>query len=226
MNGVPVRLACLDMAGTTVADDGLVDRAFLQALAAMGVGPDDPEGVRMLAFVRDTMGTSKIEVFRALFADEAAARSANAAFEAAFADLVRDGALGEVPGARATIDRLRAGGVRVALTTGFSVDTRDAVLGALGWTNAVDLALSPADAGRGRPFPDLVLTALLRLGIDAVDQVAVVGDTAADMTSGRRAGASVVAGVLTGADPRERLAAAGATAILESVREFPSLLGV
>ena len=100
------------------------------------------------------------------------------------------------------------------------------MLDALGWFDAVDLALSPADAGRGRPFPDLVLTAPLRLGIDAVDQVAVVGDTAADMTSGRRAGASVVAGVLTGADQRERLVAAGATAILESVRELPSLLGV
>ena len=33
----PFELACLDMAGTTVQDDGAVDAAFRAALAAVGV---------------------------------------------------------------------------------------------------------------------------------------------------------------------------------------------
>ena len=67
---------------------------------------------------------------------------------------------------------------------------------------------------------------MLRLGIDDVAAVAVAGDTAADVISGRRAGASVVAGVLTGSDNAERLNAAGATHVIESVAELPALIGV
>jgi phosphoglycolate phosphatase-like HAD superfamily hydrolase len=71
----------------------------------------------------------------------------------------------------------------------------------------------------------MVLHAILALGIDDVSFVAVVGDTAADMESGRRAGASIVAGVLSGADDRSRLMGAGATVVLEGISELPGLLG-
>ncbi len=230
MNGTvkrpAVSLACMDLAGTTVVDNGLVERAFASALDDMGIRVEDPQRASMTAYVRQTMGRSKIEVFRDLFGSETVALSANAAFEFAFDRIIRSGAVRPIDGARQVIDRLRSAGVKVALTTGFSASTRQALLDALGWLDTVDLALSPGDAGRGRPYPDMVLTALLRLGVDAVTQVAVVGDTASDMESGRRAGASVVAGVLTGADGRDRLATAGATAVIESVADFPALIGL
>ncbi len=72
----------------------------------------------------------------------------------------------------------------------------------------------------------MILSAILRLGIDDVARVAAVGDTASDMPSGKRSGASVVVGVLTGADDRARLDAAGATAVIESVRDLPALLSI
>lgn len=212
-----IELACLDMAGTTVQDGGAVEHAFVAALDSMGV-PDDRRAA-MLAYVRDTMGTSKIEVFRALLGDGQRASEANRQFEIAY-DAGIDG-VQPIPGAAETIGTLRARGVRVALTTGFSARTRDHLLESLGWTGIADLVLSPSDAGRGRPFPDMVLTAVLRLRIDAVRAVAVAGDTAADVTAGRRAGASLVAGVLTGTDDRARLSEAGATHVLESVVTLP-----
>ncbi len=104
--------------------------------------------------------------------------------------------------------------------------TRDAIIDALGWWPLIDLALSPADAGRGRPWPDLPLTALLRLGGGAVSELAVVGDTPSDIESGRRAGAGLVAGVLTGRASREELEEAKAPVILDSVAGLPSLLGL
>ena len=119
---------------------------------------------------------------------------------------------------------LRAGGVRICLTTGFSPATRDRIIGALGWDGLVDLALSPADAGRGRPWPDMILTAVLRLRIDDVAEVAVAGDTTSDLIAGMRSGASIVAGVLTGAHSAEELAEAPHTHLLGSVRELPELL--
>jgi phosphoglycolate phosphatase-like HAD superfamily hydrolase len=112
----------------------------------------------------------------------------------------------------------------VCLSTGFASVTRDAIVDALGWHSLVDLLLSPADAGRGRPWPDMPLTALLRLGGDSVASLAVVGDTPADVECGLRAGAGLVAGVLSGDSARADLEAVpaatglpGTPLILDSV---------
>ena len=64
---------------------------------------------------------------------------------------------------------------------------------------------------------DLPLTALLRLRGGAVGELAVAGDTASDIESGRRAGAAIVAGVLTGASTRADLEQAGAPFILDTI---------
>ncbi|RSO11056.1 phosphonatase-like hydrolase [Streptomyces sp. WAC 06725] len=222
----PVSLVVLDMAGTTVADGGLVEQAFGAAAGRLGVVPGSAEHAEQLAYVRATMGESKISVFRHLYGDEQRARRANAAFEEAYGELVDGGRIAPVPGAREAIEALRDAGRTVVLTTGFARVTQDAILAALGWRDLAALTLCPADAGeRGRPYPDLVLTALLRTrAADSVRQVAVAGDTSYDMLSGRRAGASVVAGVLTGAHDEAALRAAGATHVLGSVAELPALL--
>lgn len=221
------QLACLDMAGTTVRDEGLVQQAFTVAVAGEGVAPGTSEYERMLAVLRKTMGQSRIDVFRLLLhGDERRAQAANDTFEEAYGLLVDEGAVTPIPGATEAIKALRAAGVKVALTTGFARPTVEAIVDALGWRGVVDLALSPQDAGRGRPYPDLVLVAALRLGVDDVRQVAVAGDTPLDVIAGRRAGAGLVAGVLTGAADRPALVSAGATHVIGSIGELPLLLGV
>ncbi len=120
--------------------------------------------------------------------------------------------------------QLRARGVLVCLTTGFAPSTRDALLAALAWEGEVDLALSPADVGRGRPAPDLILGAMARLGVGDPDTVAVVGDTVSDLEAGTRAGAGAVVGVLTGAHDEASLARAPHTAIVPDVTAFVGVL--
>ncbi|MFG2717146.1 HAD family hydrolase [Streptomyces sp. NPDC048416] len=219
-------LVVLDMAGTTVADGGLVERAFASAAKLLGVDPGSAEHAAMLDHVRATMGESKISVFRHLFGDESRARAANAAFEEAYGTLVDGGLVAPVPGARDAIERLLSEGRTVVLSTGFARVTQDAILTALGWQDLVPLTLCPADAGgRGRPHPDLVLSAFLRTrAVESVRDIAVAGDTSYDMLSGVRSGAGIVAGVLTGAHAREALAGAGATHVLGSVAELPDTL--
>lgn len=213
------------MAGTTVADDGVVAVAFAAALACAGLEPGSEGGERAARITRETMGQSKIGVFRLVLPDEAAVSAANLTFERSYADSVLAGLVAPLPGAAETLLALRAAGIKVCLATGFSAATRDCVLDALGWRPLIDLALSPADAGRGRPWPDMPLTALLRLGGGAVAELAVVGDTASDIESGLRAGAGLVAGVLTGSGSRDELERAGAPHVLESVAGLIGLLG-
>lgn len=223
MSITPIRLACLDMAGTTVADDGLVLAAFSAALDALGVAAKSDRD-RMTKYVVDTMGESKITVFRALFpGDETTAQEGNAAFESAYStriELTR-----ALPGAVETFQRLRAGGVRIALTTGFSRATADALLEHLGWRSLIDLSLTPGEVGGlGRPHPDMILAAAARLADDDPRAVAVVGDTVSDIRSGIASGAAIVAGVLTGAHGRSALTEAGATRVLDHVAELPALI--
>ena len=223
--GVSIRLACLDMAGTTVSDGGVVEEAFGHAMAAAGVHPGDDRYARALRHVRASMGQSKIVVFTALFdGDSQAAARANKVFEDAYRSAVEAGRITPIHGAEEVIRGLRHAGCKVCLTTGFAPATRDAVLAAVGWEKLADLVLSPADAGRGRPYPDMILTAVLRLEIESVADVAVAGDTASDMLAGRRAGASIVAGVLTGAHDRAILEAAPHTHIIDSIADLPPLL--
>jgi phosphoglycolate phosphatase len=221
-----ITVACLDMAGTTVADDGSVIAAFSAAVGQFGLPQGTTGYDQALAYVRQTMGQSKIEVFRHILGAEEAAQQANAAFEEHYARSVRAGQVAPLPGAAETLAALRAAGIKVCLATGFSPATRDALLDALGWRPLIDLALSPADVGRGRPWPDLPLTALLRLRGGAVSELAVAGDTGSDVESGLRAGAGLVAGVLTGSSSREELERVKAPVILDTIAGLLPLLGV
>jgi phosphoglycolate phosphatase len=214
-----IALACLDMAGTTVRDDGAVEAAFDTALASVGMGEGSPRLAEARLLVRDTMGWSKADVFAALL-EQAQAERATAAFASAYESLVERGGATEVPGALDVLRALRARGVLVCLSTGFAPSTRDALLDALGWRGEVDLALSPVDVGRGRPAPDLVLGAMERLGVGDPGAVAVAGDTVSDLEAGSAAGAAAVIGVLTGAHDRATLAAAAHTAIIDDITGF------
>jgi phosphoglycolate phosphatase len=226
-----ITVACLDMAGTTVRDDGTVMAAFAGALAGQSLPA--AEYARAMRYARATMGQSKIEVFRRILGSEEDAQRANASFERHYAAAVGAGEVAAVPGAAEVFRACRSAGIKVCLATGFSPATRDAIVAALGWGPLVDLVLSPADAGRGRPWPDLPLTALLRLGGGSVGELAVAGDTPSDVESGLRAGAGLVAGVLTGTSTRQELQAVPGTAglpgeplVLDSIADLLPHLGI
>jgi len=172
-------LVCLDMAGTTIRDDGAVDAAFTSALAQVGITPEEDRFAEARRFVHETMGWSKADVFAALLPRSDATRATTA-----FADAYE----------------------------------------ALGWTTLVDLALSPADAGRGRPAPDMILGAMERLGVPDPGAVAVVGDTVSDLEAGAAAHAGAVIGVLSGAHDEATLAQVPHSALIDDVRQLLPVL--
>ncbi|SBS73126.1 Phosphonatase-like hydrolase [uncultured Mycobacterium sp.] len=219
-----IQLAVIDMAGTTVADDGLVVEAFEAAATAAGLAHSGAVREQARRYVLDTMGQSKIAVFRALFGQEQLAQQANRAFEAAYEELIDNGNARPIPGATEAVTNLRSAGVKVALTTGFSGTTQEKLLAALGWQSLADLTLAPGDGVRGRPYPDLILTALMRLQIDGVGNVAALGDTSSDIDSALRAGCAIAAGTLSGAHNEQQLSGAGATHVVPTVTEFADLI--
>ncbi len=215
-----IELVCCDMAGTTVSDDGLVLEAFHRTIASFDL--DDDEVTQAETVVLETMGQSKIEVFERLLGPRA--HDANALFETHFVESVHERGVHEIPGARDTLVALQRRGITVALTTGFSPATRESLIDELDWGTLVDVRISPADAGRGRPAPDMILVCALRARVSAMSNVAVVGDTASDMMAGIHAGVKLCVGVLTGSDDERRLRASGADVILNSVADLVPVL--
>lgn len=138
-----------------------------------------------------------------------------------FADLERypPRPVGDLP---ALLTRLRARGLRLGVATMDDTEVARAHAAWLGITRQLDF-LAGADAGYGRkPEPGMVLAFCAACGLKPV-QVAMVGDTPADLLMARRAGCAAAIGVATGAMPPERLAPF-ADFMLPSVQEIESLL--
>lgn len=215
-------LVVLDLAGTTVQDNGEVPAAFTAALAAHGVAVT----AEQLVAVR---GSSKREAIRRLVpsgADhDARCDSAFAFFRAQLAERYRRGARA-VPHAAETIDWLRGRGARIALNTGFDRETTALLLDALGWSRGVaDVVVCGDDVAEGRPAPLLIRRAMQLTGVEDPAAVANVGDTALDLEAGHRAGVRWNVGVTSGAHPRERLEQAPHTHLIDDIRDLPSVFG-
>ena len=101
----PYALAVLDMAGTTVRDDGAVDEAFTTALSSVGIGVDDPRFASAQTYVRDTMGQSKADVFAALLEPADAARATDE-FARAYERIVAEGRVAPIEGAHRRVRRV------------------------------------------------------------------------------------------------------------------------
>jgi len=217
-------MAAFDVAGTTVKDDGIVIEAFKVAFEMTQPDLWPEKGAEWTQYAIDTMGQSKIEVFSALLGDREKAVQANIAFEEAYVNEIAEQGISEIPGSLELFASLRERGIPVALTTGFSRSTLNVILIELGWHDVVDLTVTPDEAGRGRPHPDMLLHAARKLNAPSPEFSLVVGDTASDMKSAVAYGSKNIFGVLSGAHSKEILVDAGATSIVNSILDITSLL--
>ena len=221
----PVTLLCCGLLGVTADDGGILERAFTEAFATQGIVPGTAAYARSMVHVHQTRGQSAVDVFRALFPDAPGrAEAATLAFDRSYRLAVDRSGLAPMPGAAEALQQIRGSGVRVCFITGLSRGLVGLVLDTLGWWRQVDLVLCPEDAPRGYPWPDPMLCAMLRLGVTDVRETAYAGGTESGILCGRRAGAQIVAGILTGGHTRDRLQRAGATHLLGSFAELPNVL--
>jgi phosphoglycolate phosphatase len=218
-------LVCFGLIGTTVADDGILERSYAEAIATQGIVTGTSAYARSMAQVHRARGKAVIDVLQELFpGNEARAQAAHLAFDKSLSGAVERTGVRPVPGAVEVLDELAAAGYRSCLTSSLSRRQLGVFLAALGWRDRVDLALGADDAPRGCPWPDPVLQAMLKLGVTDVRETVVVQSTDSGVLCGRRAGAGIVAGVLTGTHPAARLRQAGATHILASIADVPAVL--
>lgn len=219
-----VPMLALDVAGTTVQDQGVVLTAFESAFSNLVPEIWAERSKELMDYAVATMGQSKIEVFTAMLGEGAKAHMANVEFEKAYLKAIEAGGARPIDGAEELFVVARQHGIPVVLTTGFSRKTLDALISALGWGDAIDLTVTPTEAGRGRPHPDMLNLAATHFGVTDKSSVVVAGDTESDITFGKAFGSSHVYGVTTGAHSYSQLVRAGATNVFASVQDLISLI--
>ncbi|MEQ8354555.1 MAG: HAD family hydrolase [Kiloniellaceae bacterium] len=144
-------------------------------------------------------------------------RRITAVFEAGSAE-----AASPVPGLAETLRRLKARGLMLGVATN---DSEDSALSSLGRFEVLDhfAFLAGFDSGHGaKPGPGMVEGFCKVTGL-APEAVAVIGDNHHDMEMGRRAGAGLLVGVLTGTGKHDDLAP-HAHHVLDSIAELEALL--
>jgi phosphonoacetaldehyde hydrolase len=152
-----------------------------------------------------------------------------------------------IAGCGETVASLRAQGVAIGSTTGYTRAMMDVLAPAaeqLGFHP--DLIVASDEVKRARPWPDMCLLNAIELDVSAVDRCVKVDDTIAGIEEGLRAGMWTVGVVMTGnelgcteaelaaMDPSERaqrraegyahLRAAGAHVVVEGIAELPRAL--
>jgi phosphonoacetaldehyde hydrolase len=148
-----------------------------------------------------------------------------------------------IPGALATFSALRAAGVRVASSTGYTRDMMQPVLAraaAQGYTP--EHVICSGETPAGRPSPLMIYKACAELGVWPLSRVVKVDDAEAGVAEGRAAGAFTVGVAASGnsvglslaalralpeSDRQQRLAAArttlrsaGADLVIDSVADL------
>lgn len=226
MTDIPgITLACFGLVGALVIDDGAIELAFAEAIATQGVVTGTSAFARSMAVVHRTRGQAPADVLRAVFPDnQPRAQAAQLAFERSLAGAVGRRVVQPVAGARDVLTGLADAGCRICVMTILQRPELTILLQASGLRDLVDVALCADDVPRGCPFPDLALAAMLRAGVGDVGETVMVHGTAAGVECGRRAGAGLVVGVLTGPHPAARLQRAGAMHVIESIADLPGVI--
>ena len=246
----------MDWAGTAV-DYGCFApvAAFIESFNVIGTPVTAAE-------TRAHMGLTKVEEIRALFNidrvrnefQEKYGRSyAEEDILARYADFQRvlfaslEDYATPIPGVVETISGLRAQGIKIGSTTGYTRAMMDVVLPAAAARGyVVDNCVTPDGLPAGRPAPYMIYKNMTELAVPSVDCVVKVGDTIADIKEGVNAKVCSV-GVVLGsnemalteaetkampaaeleariAEVKERMFAAGASYVILSMEELPALI--
>jgi phosphoglycolate phosphatase len=221
----PVSLVCCDVVGAAAVDGRVVERAFAEAIATQGVVVGTAAYVRSMVQFDRTRGWPPADVIRSLFPEEEIrAQVANLAFERSFQAAVDRFGVLPLPGVNEALAKLSVAGIKVCLMSSLSRPALSLIVERLDWSQRADLVLCADDVARGFPWPDLILTAIMRLGIGDVRDVAMVTASEGGVLAAQRARSRFIVGVLSDVDDASRLRRAGVTHLLADIGELPDLV--
>ena len=233
-----IKLAVLDMAGTTVRDEHEVEKCFKQACELTGLNLTDDE-------ILAVQGWSKRFVFeyfwkRELGADhdEFAARVIHSydMFKKILEQHYLSNLVVPTEGALEVFNYFKENNIHTVLTTGFYRKVTDIILEKLGWLDQLDengigkpgsfisMSIASDEVERGRPFPDMIHKAMEQFNITNPKGVIKLGDTPSDMKAGKAADCLLTIGLTNGTHSKEQMLQTEHDLLIGSLLELPNVL--
>lgn len=194
-----VTAVILDWAGTTVDHGSLAPVRTLQKLfAARGIQVTEEEA-------RRDMGIHKKDHIRALLRAKTGGPPDESEVEGFFAEFIPmqmdclAAYSAVIEGVPETVGRLRARGIQIGSTTGYTRPMLDLLLArAASQGYSPDCALCPDDTIAGRPWPWMCYLNAIRLRTYPMHTMIKIGDTVSDIEEGLNAGMWTVGIARTG----------------------------
>ncbi len=209
-----IRLVVFDLDGTLVDAFKAVEESINVTLGHFGLPLVDIDTIKrtvgwgdrhlVQAFVGPERIDEAIEIYREYHAEA----------------LPRSVAL--LPGARETVEALRALGYRLAIASNRPKQFTRIILDELGMTALFDAVLCGDEVPRPKPYPDILQALMERFGVSPDDTV-LVGDMTVDLQTAAAAGARAVA-LLSGSHRYEDFEPLKPWRILDGVGQLMDLL--
>ena len=209
----PVRAVIFDFDGTLADAYGGITASVNYVRAAHGLPPLDESVVRRYVgrgpayLLEHTVGSADLEADLARY-------------QAHHPSVMRSGTR-LLPGAVEAVTALHRAGLRLAVCSNKPVAFTRELLDHLGLAPYLSVVVGPEDAPRPKPAPDMLRTALDRLGVAPTEAI-YIGDMTVDIAAARAAGVTVWV-VPTGSEERDVLAAAGPDRLLHDLNELAAL---
>jgi len=212
------RLAVLDMAGTTINDNGLVQQAAINSMfniLSVSVTKRDADLV---------MGIPKNIAFETLCnnaeisADEYTINQLVKYFNDELNSLYSNSEnISLMPFAMELFQAMHNSNTRIYLNTGFERSVATTIVKTLNLETVIDGYIGSDEVEKGRPNPDMIFKAMERANITNALEVMKVGDTVSDLYEGYSAGCRYNIAVLSGAQNFDELSSSPHTHIFENL---------
>ena len=221
-----IKLAVFDMAGTVVNEDNVVyktlqkainERGFqltLDFVLEHGAGKEKHQAIKDI--IKEDIGSVDAEMAASIFED----------FKVLLNEAYHKLEVGSYDGVEQMLLSLKENGIKVALNTGYDSKTAHLLLNKMHWTKGkqYDVLVTADDVVLGRPNPDMIVEAMMKLNVHDEELVLKAGDSIIDIEEGKNANCGVTIGVTTGAHTRHQLLSANPTHVLDSLTELRQLL--
>jgi len=121
-----------------------------------------------------------------------------------------------------TLEKLKEMGLRLVLFTADGDKAMNLIVNRTGIRKFFEVMISRGEFNKVKPHPDHITSAML-LVCSKSEETIVVGDSVADIASGKSVGAITV-GVTTGLNSRQELSEVEADYLIDSVADLPDLI--
>ncbi len=130
------------------------------------------------------------------------------------------------PHAVELFQKLKQENIIVVLNTGYDTETANTLLEKLGWIKGktFDDLITASDVENSRPYPDMILLAMKKNGIQNSDEVIKIGDSFTDIEEGKNARCALSIGITTGAHSYPQLASASPDFIISDLLELSEII--